>query len=118
MPFIFLTILLSVYGQLIIKWQVTSAGVMPEEMIEKLISVSKLLMNPWILSGFAAGVLAAMSWMIAISKLQLSYAYPFVSLTFVLILIFSSLLFSEPITWPKIFGLIFIVIGVSISANG
>jgi len=90
---------------------------MPVELTEKLGHISKLIMNPWILSGFAAAFLAAVSWMMAMSKLQLSYAYPFVSLTFVFVLIFSSLLFYEPVTWQKVVGLMFVVVGVCISAS-
>lgn len=116
MQYVFLTILLTVYGQVIIKWQVVSAGTIPEITYDKILYLGKLVLNPWVLSGFVAAFVAALSWMLAMSKLQLSYAYPFVSLTFVLVLICSSLLFSEPITWQKIIGLIFIMLGVCISS--
>lgn len=116
MQYVLLTILLTVYGQLIIKWQVATAGVVPAEMQSKFIYLCKLILNPWVISSFIAAFIAAMSWMLAMSKVQLSYAYPFMSLSFILVLICSGILFYEPITWQKIVGIIFIMLGVSISA--
>lgn len=118
MQYVFLTIFLTIYAQLILKWQVVAAGTMPEIIFAKIIYLVKLIINPWVLSGFVAAFVAALSWMMAMSKLQLSYAYPFVSLTFVFVLIFSSLLFYEPITWQKVVGLLFVVLGVCISSYG
>lgn len=116
MLYVFLTIFLTIYGQLIIKWQVMSAGAAPELGYDKIIYLIKMVFNPWVLSGLIAAFMAGLSWIMAMSKLQLSYAYPFTSLTFVFVLIFSSLLFYEPITWQKIAGLMFVILGVSISA--
>ncbi len=51
------------------------------------------------------------------TKLELSYAYPFVGLTFVLVLVFSVVLFKEPLTLYKIIGVGFIAIGIIISSR-
>lgn len=118
MQYVFLTIILTIYGQLIIKWQVMSIDAAPELAYDKIIYLIKLVFNPWVLSGLLAAFIAGLSWILAMSKLQLSYAYPFISLTFVFVLMFSSLLFYEPITWQKVLGLAFIILGVCISANG
>lgn len=118
MQYVFLTIFLTIYGQLIIKWQVVSTGAAPELGLDKITYLAKLIINPWVLSGLIAAFMAGLSWMLAISKLQLSYAYPFISLTFVFVLLFSSFLFYEPLTWHKVIGLAFIILGVSISAQG
>lgn len=117
MQYILFTILLTVYGQLTIKWQVISAGEIPQLPSEKMMYFIKLLINPWVISTFAAAFLAGISWMIAMNRLQLSYAYPFLSLSFVFVLILSSLIFYEPITWQKVVGLVFIMLGVCISAK-
>lgn len=118
MRYVFLTILLTVYGQLIIKWRVVAAGAIPQVPTEKILYFGKLMISPWVVSTFVAAFVAGISWMVAMNRLQLSYAYPFLSLSFVFVLIFSSLLFYEPMTWQKVIGLIFIILGVYISANG
>jgi multidrug transporter EmrE-like cation transporter len=115
--YIFLTIAFTVYGQLVIKWQVGKAGSFPDDMPEKLLHISKLLLNPWIVSSFSCAFLAAISWIVAVSKFPLSYAYPFMSLAFVLVLLLSSALFHESITLPKVIGVGLITAGVIISSQ-
>jgi len=116
--YILLTIILTVYGQLIVKWQVMEAGDLPASWDGKLAFLLRLLLNPWILSGFFAAFLAAMCWMAAMTKFQLSYAYPYMGLVFALLLLFSAVLFHEPITWPKLVGTALIVIGVVVVSQG
>jgi multidrug transporter EmrE-like cation transporter len=115
--YIFLTILFTVYGQIVIKWQVKMAGAFPQDHIEKLHYIIKLLLNPWVISGFACAFLAALSWMAAMTKFDLSYAYPFMSLAFVLVIFLSAIFFKEPITISKSIGLGFIVIGIIIGSK-
>ncbi len=116
--FIALTVLLTVFGQLVIKWQVSLAGPMPPDATQKIWFLAALLVKPWILSGFAAAFLASIAWMAAMTKFQLSYAYPFMSLNFVLVLGLSAWLFHEPLTAPKLIGLVFIIIGIVVSSHG
>src|SRR5262245_3223125 len=96
------TIALSVYGQLIVKWQVNHAGHLPVSLADRVSFLLRLLTNPWILSALAAGFLAALSWMAALSKLELSHAYPFMALSFVFVLLLSGLFFGEAVTTAKI----------------
>lgn len=110
--YVFLTIFFTVYGQIVIKWQINMVGNLPITLNEKMYFFLKLLLNPWIISGFIAAFLASLSWMAAMTKLPLSYAYPFMSLSFIFVLIFSSIFFSEVLTWQKISGIILIMTGV------
>ena len=116
--YILLTILLTVYGQIAIKWQVLKAGSLPEATADKIAFLLQLLLNPWIVSAFAAALLASIFWMAAMTKLQLSHAYPFMSLAFVLILIASGLFFHEAITPLKIAGIVLIVLGIIVGSQG
>src|SRR5262245_7401428 len=108
--YIGLTILLTVYGQLVLKWQVSLAGALPDDGGEKVWFLLRLLLNPWVLSGFAAAFLASMTWMAAMTKFQLSYAYPFMSLNFALVFLLSVVLFSEPLTLTRVSGLVLIMV--------
>ena len=116
--YIGITILLTVYGQLIVKWQVNLAGSPPESDGDMAMFLVRLVLNPWVLSGFAAAFLASVIWMAALTKFQLSYAYPFVALTFVFVVVAGGLLFGEPITVPKIAGLALIVAGITLASQG
>ena len=46
--------------------------------------------------------------MAAMTKFEISVAYPFMSLAFVLVLLLSALFFQEPITLGKVLGMILI----------
>ena len=116
--YVFATVLLTVYGQIIIKWKVLGAGVFPDAWPDRAWFLAGLLLDPWVLSAFAAAFLAALSWMVAMTKLDLSHAYPFVSLSFVLVLLLSGVVFNEPVTWYKVIGVVLIVGGVAVGSQG
>ena len=112
------TVIFTVYGQLVLKWRISLHESMPEAFLPKVLFLTKLLLDPYVLSGFAAAFIASFFWMAALSKLQLSYAYPFMSMAFVLVLVLSGLLFNEPVSWQKVAGMILIVCGIAISSFG
>ena len=116
--YVLVTVLLTVYGQIAIKWQVLEAGAFPADPAEKIQFLGRLLLNPWVLSAFAAALLASVSWMAAMTKLDLSHAYPFMSLAFVLVLVLSALVFHEPVNAWKIAGLALITVGIIVGSQG
>lgn len=116
--YIFMTIVLTVYGQIAIKWQVLEAGALPEQLPEKISFLLRLLLNPWIVSALLAALLASFFWMAAMTKLQLSHAYPFMGLTFVAVLLASGFFFQEPITIFKVAGVALIVLGLAVASQG
>ena len=116
--YILLTILFTVYGQLIIKQQVNTVANFPSGWALIPFYVKFILTRPLVLSGFISAVFASIAWIGAISKFELSYAYPFMSLNFVLVVFLSFLVFQENINWYKIIGLIIICIGVFIVSKG
>ncbi len=116
--YILITIILTVYGQLVVKWQVSLAGAFPASGWEKTVFLSKLLINPWVVSSMAAALLAGVAWMAAMTKLHLSYAYPFMGLTFILVLILSGFFFEEPMNWQKTVGVLLIMGGIALSSQG
>ena len=117
MFFVTLTVLLTVYGQLILKWQVGLAGPLPADTAGRLWFLLGLLANPWVISGLAAAFGAALSWMLALTQLPLSQAYPFTALTFVLVLAVSVLFLHEPLTSSKAIGTMLIVAGIAVMAS-
>ncbi|SFM13071.1 EamA-like transporter family protein [Paenibacillus sp. 1_12] len=111
------TILFTVYGQLILKWRISSFGALPDAPKEKVMFLFGLLFDPYILSGLISAFVASFFWMAAMTKFDISYAYPFMSFSFVLVFIFSVFLFKEPVSSYKLVGLGFIVIGIFITSK-
>lgn len=115
--YIVCTVLFTVYSQLIMRWQVQLAGALPEDTFGKLQYVANLLVNPWVLSGVAATFFAGVSWMLAMTKFEISYAYPWMSLNFILVLLLGVMLFNETFTTAKVFGTLLVIAGVVVIAR-
>jgi multidrug transporter EmrE-like cation transporter len=111
------TVFFTVYSQLIMRWQVSQAGVLPLDFMGKIQFVAQLFLNPWILSSILSTLFAGISWMLAMTRFEISYAYPWVSLNFVLMLVFGVLLFDESFNLAKVFGTLLIIAGVVLIAR-
>ena len=112
------TVMLTAYGQLILKWQVSIRAPAPFIWAERWPQLLLLLFRPWVISAFAAAFGASLCWMLAISRLELSRAYPFMALNFLLVGLLAVPLFGETITPAKLTGLVLIIAGLVISSQG
>jgi drug/metabolite transporter (DMT)-like permease len=72
----------------------------------------QILLSPSIICGFIAFGLGAVLWLFALAKAELSYAVPFASVTYILILLAGVFLFREPLTGVKVMGTLLIAAGV------
>jgi len=109
--YIALTILLTAYGQLVLKWQVGLHNHLMASPIQPL-NVVQLLLKPWVISAFVAAFGASLCWMAALSRLPLSKAYPYMAINFFIIALFSAVLFREQLDAYKIAGTLIIMAGV------
>jgi len=75
-------------------------------------SIIKLLLNFNIIIGIALYGISLLIWFYVLSLMELSKAYPLVSLGYVFTMIIAYLLLNEPITTFKVIGLLFIILGV------
>ena len=58
------------------------------------------------------------SWVMCLARLELSYAYPFMSLAFALVLLLSAVFFREQITTSKLLGILLIIAGITVGTRG
>ena len=119
--FLALTILLSVYSQLIIKWRMSGrfAGLrIPDGVWPKVVTLFTVLFDPFVFTGLVATFVSGLCWMATMSKLEISYAYPFTALGFVLVLVFSHLFFGESFNLMKLGGVLLIIGGIAVASRG
>ena len=116
--YILSTILFTVYSQLVLRWQVGVAGQAPADAVGKIGFIASLLMNPWVITGILATFLAGVSWMLAMTRFEIGYAYPFVSLNYVIILAASVLYFHESLSASKIVGTLLVIAGIVVISRG
>ncbi len=115
--YILLTVLLTAYGQLILKWRMNFLPQPPAPLPVKFWFLFKIIFDPYIFSGFFAAFLASLTWMAALAKFELSFAYPFMSLAFVVVLVGGYFFLHESITVPKVIGMVLIVAGLVIASR-
>jgi multidrug transporter EmrE-like cation transporter len=111
------TIVLTVYGQLVVKWQVGNAGELPAGVADKIVFLLRLATTPWVISVFVAAAIAALCWMAAMTRLELSRAYPFVGSSFALVLVLSAVFFGEQLNAWKIGGVLLIMCGLIVGSQ-
>ena len=76
--YIFASILFGVISQLIIKWKMSDFSFDSYKSVYEKFEVAILmLINPYILISIFFALLAGLTWMIAMMKFDISYAYPF-----------------------------------------
>jgi multidrug transporter EmrE-like cation transporter len=111
--YLIVMICLALYSQNVVKWQVSQAGQIPTGcLVDQLRFLVQLLMSPWVISACLATFLAGLLWMAAISLMDLSKAYPFIALIFVLMFVSGVLLFGESFSWQKLTGTLIVAVGV------
>ena len=112
------TIAFTVYGQLILKQQMSGLPPLPGGAAAVPELLRLILTRPLIFSGLASAFVASLFWMAAIQRFPLSYAYPFMSLTYVLVFGLAWVLFGDAMSGTKTVGLVLICSGVALIARG
>ncbi len=79
--------------------------------------VAQLATNGWLATGLALHVAALALWVLALRKVDLSFAAPFISLSFVIIALLSYVILNEPFGGLRIAGTALVVIGVLLVAQ-
>lgn len=116
--YIFGTLLFTVYGQIVLKWRLSGMKViLPENTIDKIIYLVKLVFDPFIFSGFVAAFVASLFWMAAMTKFEITQAYPFMSLAPAFIFLIGVFFLGEAMTMGKVLGLILIVVGIIVTVK-
>lgn len=117
--FIAATIVLTVAGQFLLKWRMDQAGPMPAGAGPAVRFLVGLLLDPFVIASFFSAFLAALAWMATLTRFELSTAYPFTSLSFVVVLVVGVMFLGETWSLAKVGGVALIVLGtVVVSARG
>jgi multidrug transporter EmrE-like cation transporter len=115
--FIAVTIAFTVTGQLLVKHGMLQVGRGPSDLAVLPRYLLSALTHPSVFLGLSCAVVAALSWTIAVSRSDLSVAYPFMGLAIVLVLGLSGLLFGESIILGQWVGTAVVVIGLVIAGS-
>ena len=112
-----MAILFAVISQLLFKYGVGSIGQVTLTRNTLPAEIWKLATSPYIVMGMALYSVGFLAWLGAMSKFGLSYVYPFTSMNYVLVLLFSWIVFSEPLSPIRWLGVAVIILGIFIAAR-
>jgi len=108
---LFGAIVLGAAGQVCLKLGLTKLGAQSAFVV-----VTAMFRNWYVLAGFVAYGLSSLLYLLALSRLDLSYAYPFVAISYVLVAILAWLILNEAVPPLRVLALAIICIGVVILA--
>ncbi|MEI6143398.1 MAG: EamA family transporter [Mariniphaga sp.] len=118
--YIFGTLLFTVYGQIILKWRISKlAFVLPigSDLKPKVFALLQLIFDPYIFTGFISAFIASLFWMAAMTKFQITVAYPFMSLAPAIVFLLGVLVLNETFTIGKVIGLVLIILGTIVTVK-
>ena len=110
--YILVAVLASAVGQLVLKKGMGGMGVLTLDAGHLGGILTRIMTNPYVLLGLAIYACGTLFWLVALSRVDLSYAYPFVSLSYVVMLVASWLLLNEQISLLRIAGSAVVILGV------
>jgi drug/metabolite transporter (DMT)-like permease len=122
-PFILFTVLTNAAAQLMLKqgmMNIAPITIGPLSFTGDSI-VAKLgmtLLNPWVMAGLITFVISMASHLFVLSKVEISFAYPFLSLAYIVVAVAAWTWFGEDLNQYRIAGIALICVGTVLIAQG
>ncbi len=110
---IFASVLIGVFGQLSLKSGMTQVGRIDAQTLAQPVQLLvRIFTTPIILAGIAMYIVGTLIWLVVLSRMELSFAYPLVATTYVFTPLLAHLLLGEPIPALRWLGIGLILVGV------
>ncbi|MCO4053376.1 MAG: transporter [Bosea sp.] len=117
LPLILFTVLTNAAAQIMLKKGMNSVGTPDIGGDGLVMTVLRVVFNPFVFLGLATFVVSMASHLIVLSRVQLSYAYPFLSLAYVVVAAYSYFFFAEDVGLARLAGIGLIVTGTILIAQ-
>lgn len=108
----FSSVFLCSVAQLLVKKGMTVLGVVSLSFSQLISLVIAVFTNLYLFLGMVCYGVSVLIWMVVLSRVPVSVAYPVSSLGFIVTTVFAYFLFNEMITFNKVMGIGFICLGV------
>lgn len=117
LPFILFTVMTNAAAQLMLKQGMMSLGSVSFDGANPLVKMLQIIFSPWVFAGLLTFVISMASHLYVLSKVELSFAYPFLSLAYVAVAVFAYFIFHEDLNAWRIGGIAFICVGTVLIAQ-
>ena len=112
--YILVAVVTSAVGQILLKKGMTGMGPLTLSPNQVVSIIMRIATNPYVVIGLLIYVCGTLFWLVALSRVELSFAYPFASLSYIVMLVASWQLFKEDISLIRVIGTVVVGIGVLI----
>lgn len=102
----------NVAGQLLLKHGMNRLGNFSLSLEALLPVFVRAFLSPFILLGLGCYVTGFLIWLIVLAKAEVSYAYPLISIGYVLTAVLGWWLLGENVTWLRLTGILLTCLGV------
>lgn len=116
--YILISVFAGAIGQIMLKKGMSSVGAVTLSFDQIFNILWRIGTNPYVVIGLVIYVVGVVFWLGALSRVDLSYAYPFASLSYVVMLVASWQLFNENITPFRLVGTLVVCLGVFLISRG
>ena len=110
-------VLLNACAQLLLKAGTNRVGEFAFTLANALPVGSRLALSPYIAAGLGCYVVSVVVWILALSRVPVSVAYPMLSIGYVVNALAAWALFGEALGPQKVVGIAFILVGVFLVAR-
>jgi len=118
LPLILAGVVLNALGQLLLKAGTNAVGRF-EFVAHNIVPVAtRVVSEPYIMAGVFCYGVSLIVWIMGLSRVEVSVAYPLLSLGYIINAAAAWYLFGEALTFARVAGIGFIVIGVCFVARG
>ena len=111
-PLILVGVLLNAFAQLLLKKGMISIGYFEIQFESLLPMVRKVATNLYILLGLGSYVVSVAIWLVVLARVEVSYAYPFLSVGYVFVTLMGYYIFQENVSWMRVIGIAVVIVGV------
>jgi len=110
-------VLLNAVAQLALKASVSDTGIINLDLQSLLTSAGSLASNLWLWLGLLCYAVSVVVWILALSRVDVSIAYPMLSIGYIVNAVAAWQLFGEPMSLGKVVGIGIIIVGVYVLAR-
>ena len=110
-------VLLNACAQLLLKAGVKASGQIELSIDHLWRAAQALAFEPHILGGLACYVASVVVWILALSRVEVSIAYPMLSVGYIVTAVAAWYLFGENLSTTRIAGIVVIIVGVYLVAK-
>jgi multidrug transporter EmrE-like cation transporter len=110
-------VLLNAVAQLALKASVRDTGAIELSLSGSLPVAMRLAAEPWLWAGLGCYAVSVVVWILALSRVDVSIAYPMLSLGYVVNALAAWALFGEALSLGRVLGIGIIILGVVVLAR-